>query len=364
MLQSGIPVPTSWEHRNDAKPGKLNRDDWASARAKGTAGWVEAYELDAQGKAWANVEIPDAEDGRKAETVRFCSPEIDCFTDGDGRDWGEVITHVALTPRPVQHNQPPIARLSYLGPIRLAIDPTEGTDMADDADDDKKKAPPPPKKKGEGKDDAPLPDAGGMLKKALEALEKLGLVLGDGVTPENFLERLYVAGLTKSAADGDLSDLDDEPGDELPPDVSTSSQQPPLALSQTEQKLRAKVLKDESSALRGRIDRALRRGQITPDYHRKLTAEHAALTAGKGKVRLSLDADGEVLTVGLHHKLEAIEALPRNAAFSTRDGATAGKTRLSHGGVRVVDPPEAPVDADDGDFMAQYDAMMGPKKSD
>src|SRR5262245_3170246 len=121
MLAKGINIPVCWEHRADGKPRKLSKDDWASERAKGTAGSAKRFEVDADNRVFAVHEIPDDSDAKRAEVVRFCSPEINAFTDGDGEDWGEVITHIALTPRPVQHEQPPIARLSLTGPIRLAI---------------------------------------------------------------------------------------------------------------------------------------------------------------------------------------------------------------------------------------------------
>jgi hypothetical protein len=137
MLASGIPVPVCWDHRDDQRPGRMSVDDWHSQRAKGTAGHVSRYELDGS-RVFANVVIPDDGDAKRAEVVRFCSPEIDRFRDGDGKDWGEVFTHIALTPRPRQHDQPPIARLSVLssGPIQLALNPANGTDMFRDGTDD------------------------------------------------------------------------------------------------------------------------------------------------------------------------------------------------------------------------------------
>jgi hypothetical protein len=112
MIRGGINTPVCWAHRDDQKPRKLSRDDWASERVKGTAGHVEQYEIDSENRVWTNVEIPDESDAKRAEAVRFCSPQIEHFTDGSGRGWGPVFTHIALTPRPVQHEQPPIARLS------------------------------------------------------------------------------------------------------------------------------------------------------------------------------------------------------------------------------------------------------------
>jgi hypothetical protein len=140
LLETGIPVPAPFEHRDDARPGSILLDDLASLKARSTAGWITDYQLDDRDRLFAVVNIPHADDQKRAEAIRFCSPELDQFIDSTGKDWGRVITHVALTPRPRQHTQQPITRLSSGGrnPIRLAIDPRTGEDMFDfdNLDDD------------------------------------------------------------------------------------------------------------------------------------------------------------------------------------------------------------------------------------
>lgn len=137
MLQSGINVPVCWEHQDRQRPGRLSKDDWAKEKALGTTGWAERYLVSkSTGAAFAEVEIPDEADAKKAEVVRFCSPEIDKFQDGSSKDWGTVFTHLALTPRPVQHGQAPILRLGHEDLMRLAIDPMSGKELESlDGDD-------------------------------------------------------------------------------------------------------------------------------------------------------------------------------------------------------------------------------------
>jgi hypothetical protein len=302
LLAAKIPVPVSWEHRNDAKPGRFKPDDMATARAKGVAGWVEKYELDANGIAWANIEIPDEADQKQAEKVRFCSPEIDEFTDGDGKCWGEVFTHIALTPRPIQHNQPPIARLSF-GPIRLSTDPEKGTDMADDKGDKGKK----------GEQDGG-PQANPKLKDALTALAEFGLVLGDD-TPndfEAFLDRLIVAVNTKKAAEGNQFEEDEEE----PPAPAN----PPGPVSLSFQKQHDAAVVFATGTIKGRIGRLLKTRRITAKINAGLESELKS-------VRLSFDKNGELKPNSLLAKIEAYEALEKDAAWSRRQP---GGERLSH----------------------------------
>jgi len=107
MLQKGLPIPVPWEHQEGAKP------DRAAVRlanqAKLNAGHVRDYYLDRRGALWAQLDIPDPADAAQiAKCVRFVSPEIDDeWEDGDGQVWKDIITHVALTPRPVHYKQKP-----------------------------------------------------------------------------------------------------------------------------------------------------------------------------------------------------------------------------------------------------------------
>lgn len=304
MLAAGLHVPAIWEHRDDGKPRRMSFDDWNTERTKGVAGWVSGLEL-IDGRAIVNVEIPDAADAKQAEKVRFCSPEIDAFTDSTGRDWGEVFTHIALTPRPVQHDQPPIARLSH-GPIRLAINPTEGTDMADE-----KKTP-----EGEG-------DGGtGELKSLIEALKVAGLTIPDEVTD---IPGLIIA-IKASAGEGgddEEDDLEDDLEDEPVAEVTGGV---PGGMQMSLQKQQEKAVALAKANAKTEIDLLLRRGQITPEIRDDLTKR-------LGTVRLSFNNDGELKRNDVMAEIAAYAKLPRNHAGGKQ--APRG-VRLSN--VKEIDP--------------------------
>jgi len=96
MQDAGIRVPVPWGHSYDP------RDN---------AGFVEELELrdgDPAGAGlWGLLNIPNDEDAaRLGKTVSAVSVSINpSFVDGSGRDWGEVIEHVALTNYPVVIDQ-------------------------------------------------------------------------------------------------------------------------------------------------------------------------------------------------------------------------------------------------------------------
>jgi hypothetical protein len=91
MTDAGIRVPVPWGHSYDP------RDN---------AGFLEEIEL-RDGGLWALLNIPDPDDARKlGSTVHGVSVSVHPrFVDGSGRDWGEVIEHVALTNYPVVTDQ-------------------------------------------------------------------------------------------------------------------------------------------------------------------------------------------------------------------------------------------------------------------
>ena len=91
MAEAGIRVPVPWGHSYDP------RDN---------AGFVEELEL-REDALWGLLSIPNPEDAAKlGSTVWSVSVSINTnFVDGSGREWGEVIEHVALTNYPVVTDQ-------------------------------------------------------------------------------------------------------------------------------------------------------------------------------------------------------------------------------------------------------------------
>jgi hypothetical protein len=122
MAEAGIRVPVPWGHSYDP------RDN---------AGFVEEIEL-RDGGLWALLNVPDEDDAAKlGSTVRAVSVSINPgFVDGSGRDWGEVIEHVALTNYPVVTGQEDFIQASYDGgadkrAIMLEREQGHGTDNSE-----------------------------------------------------------------------------------------------------------------------------------------------------------------------------------------------------------------------------------------
>lgn len=110
MLAAGLSVPVPLEHQPDAVP--MSDAEKMAWQTKHNTGWVEKFEVE-NGKLFAQLDIADPDVAKKLpHTIKFVSPHINSFLDGNGRQWDNVITHVALTTRPRITNQSPFANLS------------------------------------------------------------------------------------------------------------------------------------------------------------------------------------------------------------------------------------------------------------
>lgn len=353
MLAAHVPMPVCFEHRDDNGPKrKLNTNDWATEQAKGTAGWVEKSELDAAGKLHVEVEIPDEADQKKAETLRYCSPQIEGeVSDGDGTEWGRAFVHLALTPKPIHQHQTPIQRLSADGSrvggtvadvIRLSVNPKSGADMADDTktDDDKggKKAP--------KKDDPP--EAGdsadvGDLKLLFDALREAGMIIPDEVHDIPGCIIAIKASGGKTMGDDDL--------DEVAPVAATGTG--PVAMSAAEKQSVARAEKIERATLKNRVGRLAKRNQITKAIADKLGADLET-------TKLSFGDDGELRPNRVVIQIQAYEALDPNTALADSQ-ADADKTRMSnvrtgkrpdHATLQTGDAPDESPEARQGRMKA------------
>lgn len=111
MLGLGLTVPVPKEHDFNAHPMT------PAEKLESNAGWVKDYrikEIDGKdGKKikdvlFSAVDIQDEDFAKKLpRTVRWTSPWINSFTDGSGREWKNVISHLALTTRPRIIDQQP-----------------------------------------------------------------------------------------------------------------------------------------------------------------------------------------------------------------------------------------------------------------
>lgn len=339
MIGDGVAIPSCWGHRDDAKP--LSADEATTAFARGTVGFVERYQLDGN-RAVAIVDVPDEEDAKRAAIVRYASPEIERFVDGNGKDWGEVVTHLALTPRPRQHQQQPITRLGIdtKKTIRLSIDPKRGTDMADETE-------------MEDTDTGTDSDAGtgDYFAQAMEMLMSIGVKLPDDTTPENAWERIVVAcmqGKSDSEPEPEQDDMTPPPGTEEPP------MSMPVSLAFKKQQAVAVALATKN--IRSEIDELTETGRITPKIGMELNARLA-------KVRLGFREDGELKRNDLLIEIEAYKRLPKNSSWS-RKGERLG---MPSGSTVVSDPPDLnddgePSEAEMAKILDAHDAICGRSK--
>ncbi len=116
MRAANIPIPVPLEHDSTAHPltpaekllnnsGEVDDFEIADLVEKDKTG----KDVTVKGVLFSNVEIkkPEALKGIHDGTIRWTSPAFDSFTDSTGKPWKSVITHLALTTRPVLHNQQP-----------------------------------------------------------------------------------------------------------------------------------------------------------------------------------------------------------------------------------------------------------------
>ena len=108
MVQDGLRPPVPNEHQDDAKPISLSEKN--ARTVTHNSGWVVGWRWEPQTKklyARLSITSKGTADGIEDGSIKYVSPEVNRFKDGKGRDWGTVITHVALTPVPVAFDQEP-----------------------------------------------------------------------------------------------------------------------------------------------------------------------------------------------------------------------------------------------------------------
>lgn len=334
MKAVGIKIPVGWGHQPDAlpfDPRHMPRAQQQYHFSKYNAGYLGDMRsgivpdvLDPKGKQIAELsaalDCPGVElegdnlvhwvklpDGRQVKAaIGEVSVAIRDWKDGTGKLWPDAIVHVALTPLPVAHGHggfspAPAAGCEAaeagitlsLSSLLFTLSTESEGDMAEDKDTKKK-------------DDAPTESGGGESKKdhfaeGMEFLKRKGISLPDDTTPENFWERVCIAGHalenaeTAAEAETDLDDFDAEPEDEgaeytdpSGSDMTTEEQRPVMMSLATCRDPLARTMisrqQDEHRAdLRKRLDRLVKRG-MKPEKAQKIRGQIDGYT-------LSLDPD-------------------------------------------------------------------------
>lgn len=229
------------------------------------------------------------EEEKIGTTVQHVSPFIrDKYIDGLGREWTDVVAHVALVTKPVQPGQSNFQQVDG--------DPVPVIAMSDDDLDSVALADVPVTSPN-----VPNNASTNNFADVLKALASVGLTLPTDTTPENLSERIIVAALAiNSENDGD----EDEP----PPGTQVNNGPTPVALSEGETMANEHLTKAASNLAKAnyktRIDRLIEAGTFGPDYAKK---HLLPLLDGYA---LSLDDEGAPVPSAIDAKLEALEALP------------------------------------------------------
>jgi hypothetical protein len=128
MLGAGLSIPIPLEHQPTAKP--QNAQEKAASQVLHNSGWVQKYFMRGD-RLFALTDIADPNiAARIPKSIRWTSPWITSFTDGDGKKWDGVIGHLALTSRPRITRQEPFesaaAALSMAGTVLALTDDGKG----------------------------------------------------------------------------------------------------------------------------------------------------------------------------------------------------------------------------------------------
>lgn len=261
LRQVGLHVPLLMEHTDPRRkageglPGQFNGaafqyGEAAADELKRTVGAVDLSDprsgINAQGGLDLVFDVPDAPTAKKLhdQRIRFVSPELRPeWIDGKGNRHTNVMTHVALTHKPIQIDQAAgfeqVALSSLNAPCQLSCTDMEsnfaisvndldvcqfdGTFDDDNVDEDPERtppnAPPPPEPNPN------LPKEKNSDEQMMEAINahlmKLGIRLPEDTTPEEFMRSLLTALMTKVASD-DKAAADSatgQGGDDDPDDV-------------------------------------------------------------------------------------------------------------------------------------------------
>lgn len=369
MLRHGNAVPVLFEHASpgspDGAPVQLAVSGVEAQRAakanqvKHGAGWLKDVKVGTDGAALHVLEITngDAAKGMLDGSIKFTSPELRrSWTDGRGKRFENVISHVALTHKPRAADQGPLVPVTAGEPeaLQFSLADFEEIQMADD------ETPKDGDGDGDGKfgegDKAPdavetpkaNPDAPNTgtddqkFEAILAHLGELGLPLPSDTDNSNFFDRLLTALLVnasakeKADADAKKDAAADDPGN---PDADLVEEKSPMQFSvgdaeggKITNKLLAKHIVRQVKDMTGVADEMVTRMAITPAARQKLTDL-------AGTVQFSADGDEQpcvklsdvlgilkdTLPEGLHVSAEAVaqfavEDHPRGDEFLSNTG--------------------------------------------
>jgi hypothetical protein len=320
LVKDGFDIPMFWDHPEDPEKSQpVQRVGNRRRRAKGQAGWLTSARMEKDGSLGLEFDIPESSAKQVSENLTKVSPVIwDELTDGKGQTHRNIIGAVDLVTHPVDTTQSDfepsetvacsLLRFSLNADkpslYRLAEDDDMADeDIADDVVDEET----------DEVTEEEVADDGNRIRKVLDALAAMNIVLSEDTNAENLLEHLEQALLTAAAMGSDeiaTEGLEEAPAGEF------------AQLSLETQKWRKRADIEHRKSIAKRLSVLLESGRCTP-------AEAKAKTLVVPKIRLSLDANGKELPSQLESWLESREAVPAGTFWdSTKRTRMAGLKEL------------------------------------
>lgn len=202
-LGNGLAIPVIGFHTNPDDPKGLpaaSRDACEISK-----GWLKGVRQNDDGSLEHELEItdPKAAEAIANGSIRFTSPQITKqFTDGLGRSYGEMFTHVALTPRPRNPDQGPMV-VSDGNSTQFSLEDAmddENEKPDDDTEIDTESESPPAETPPENPD-LLTPESDPKSEAAIAALNQLGVIVpADMKFPPAIVDALLAALNTAAAA--------------------------------------------------------------------------------------------------------------------------------------------------------------------
>ncbi len=323
VLAAGYQPPVLFGHAPIlSEEGAPKSRDQKADEVKHGAGWLEDLEIGEDGAASYVLDITDSEAARKFNegSIRFTSPELRrVWKDGQGNLFQNVISHVALTHKPVNIDQGAVEQSEAL---QFSLDDLE-SGMADD--DDKPKEGDDTPAESESKPDNPdMPEGSNesdtqraqRLEAIIGHLDELGVAMPADTAQADIdviLDRLLTALMSAAAAKkkAEPETPAETPEDPPPPVVEQQGamQYSLDDIDSLENKLLAKVIRGEHASLVAKLSGMVGKNKLTEAARDQLLALDGAM---------QFSTDGEfVPTLSINRVVDLLdECLPDGMALT------------------------------------------------
>lgn len=333
-------IPIDWDHASDpAAMQPLSLHEYNKRRsAQNTIGHLSDFRVSDSGDSaeiTLDLKTPKAIEAAELNTVYVSPVLFPEWRDGNGQKYTDAITHVDMVNHPVDTSQSafvPVETATIACALRMSVNTTPYRLSGDAMDDEQDKTEGTDKASAEtdqveGEAGTKSAENGSTLQDVVDGLAKFNIVLQDGTTIDNLLDRLHAALLT--AAAHQAKDDPEDPKDGADAGNGATVQQPDVAMMSLEQSAVMQWAESQHrTSIAKRLDALCSEGRCTP-------AEKDAWRNQVSSVRLSLDkTSGKPQTSKLEDWIDSRESVPRGTFWTAEH-----RTRMSR--AQVVDPPES-----------------------